>query len=521
MVAFDLKGSLNTLKQEGTLYDVAQQENIRWTGDVTMHAEDQPPKNRFLMELEGEDNSKSVEDSDEKDLIERELDDIEDVEIISKKRANSEVFGAKLYDVDSSVTVWSDCLRTHYHPKSVHIFDEYRHNSELHPFDLFCCGNELLSNYSSTCEWEDRLHFFTEECDSLQGFHVFLDTHNGFGGLGAGLLKYIEEEYPGKGILTYGFTPADVPDDTAQARSMRIINSTLTYDSACSHSSLFVPASLANGLWRVKEPLIELPNLSYKSMDYHTSAILASAIDTASIPYRLEVNPCQLADITHSFNSQSRKMAAICTSMPFPLSTDGSLVDVLASDEEVKRGVSNFHGNKFPWKSLTPHFHCDKIPMMQSVVLRGIKDQFVKSRLSPGRLPRYLTGLDKASEILESYLANRCTGKLFASNVINSPLKTGMPYPHIFSENVTKEGLVSDLKRPKHQGVESMPMMTSLQCNTGVGEVITHLHSAAVKMNIKKHHKFIEMGLEEDDYAEIVNNLEVLAGNYHTESESL
>ena len=515
MVAFDIKGSLNTLKQEGTLYDVAQQENIRWTGDITMHMEDTPPKNRFLMELEGEENSQSVEYSDEKDMKEREIDELEDTENYSKKKVisdshDSDMFGPRLYDLDSSVTVWSDYLRTHYHPKSVHIIDEYRHNSELHPFDLFCCGNEVLSNYSSTCEWEDRLHFFTEECDSLQGFHVFLDTHNGFGGLGAGLLKYIEEEYPGKGILTYGFTPADALDDTAQARSMRIINSALAYDAACSHSSLFVPASLANGLWRIMEPLIELPNLSYKSVAYHTSAILASAIDTASIPYRVETNPCQLADITHSFNAQSRKMAAICMSLPFPLSANSSLVDVLASDED-----------RFPWKPVTPHFQSDKIPLMQSVVLRGIKEPFVKSGVSPGRLPRYLTGLNKASEILESYLSNSCAGNLFVNTVMSSPLKTCMPFPHIFSENVTKDGLLSDLKRPKHQGVESVPTMTSLQCSTGVGGVLRQLHSAAVKMNIKKHHKFIEMGLEEDDYVDTVHNLEVLAGNYYTESDGL
>ena len=515
-MAFDLKGSLNTLKQEGTLYEVAQQENIKWLGDITMHAEDAGPKNRFLVDLEGEeDHSKSVEDSDEKDRIEREMDELNNPENELEKQVisegtDSEVFGPKLYDLDSSVTVWSDYLRTHYHPKSVHIIEEYRHNAELHPFDLFCCGNQALGNYSATCEWEDRIHFFTEECDSLQGFHVFLDTHNGFGGLGSGLLKYLEEEFPGKGILTYGFTPADHPDDTPQSRSTRIINSALAYDAASSHSSLFVPACLAKGLWRVMEPLIEFPNLLYKSMAYHTAAILASAIDTASVPYRLETNPCVLADITHSFNAQNRKMAAICSSMPFPLSSESSLVDVLTA-----------HENKFPWQSLTPHFKSDTIPIMQSVVLRGIPQNHVTSRQSPGRLPRYLTGLSSADAILEAYLSNICPGKLFAKSVITSPLKTSIPYPHIFDQNVTKDGLPSVWKRPKNQGVESVPMMTSLQCNTGVGGVIGHLHSAAVKMNIKKHHKYIEMGLEEDEYLEAVDNLHALAGNYNTESEGL
>lgn len=506
MVAFDLKGSLNTLKQEGTLYEVAGQENIKWLGDVTMHAEDAAPKNRFLAALEGEGHSKSDEDVDEKDRIEREIEELNDPENESERQT----FGPKLYDLDSSVNVWSDYLRTQYHPKSVHIVEDYRHNTELHPFDLFPCGNQVLGNYSATCDWEDRIHYFTEECDSLQGFHVFLDTHNGFGGLGSGLLKYFEEEFPGKGILTFGFTPADLPDDTPQSRSTRIINSALAYDAASSHSSLFVPTCLATGLWRVKEPLIEFPNLSYKSMAYHTSAILASAIDTASVPYRLETNPCVLADITHSFNAQSRKMAAICSSLPFPISPENSLVDVLTE-----------HEIKFPWQSLTPHFKSDTLPIMQSVVLRGIPQNHVTSRQSPGRLSRFLTGLSTADAIMEAYLSNVFPGKLFSKSVITSPLKTSIPYPHVFDRNVTKDGLLGAWKRPINQGVESVPLMTSLQCNTGVGEVIEHLHSAAVKMNIRKHCKYIEMGLEEDEYLEVVDNLHTLSGNYYTESEGL
>ena len=505
-MAFDLKGSLNTLKQEGTLYEIAGQENIKWLGDVTMHAEDAAPKNRFLVDLEGEGHPQDDEDVDEKDKIDREIEELNDDECESDKQ----VFGSKLYDLDSSVNVWSDFLRTQYHPKSIHIVEDYRHNTELHPFDLFPCGNQVLGNYSATCEWEDRIHFFTEECDSLQGFHVFLDTHNGFGGLGPGLLKYLEEEFPGKGILTYGFTPADLPDDSPQSRSTRIINSALAYDAASSHSSLFVPASLATGLWRVIEPPIEFPYLNYKSMAYHTSAILASAVDTASVPYRLETNPCVLADITHSFNAQSRKMAAICSSLPFPVSLENSLVDILTE-----------HETKFPWQSLTPHFKCDTLPIMQSVVLRGIPPNHVTSRQSPGRLPRYLTGLNSAEAIMDAYLSNVFSGKLYSNTAINSPLKTSIPYPHIFDQNVNKDGILSAWKRPKNQGVESVPMMTSLQCNTGVGGVIGHLHSAAVKMNIRKHCKYIEMGLEEDEYLEAVENLHILSGNYNTETEGL
>ena len=35
--------------------------------------------------------------------------------------------GQKLYNLDDTVNVWSDYLRIHLHPKTVHIIDAYQH----------------------------------------------------------------------------------------------------------------------------------------------------------------------------------------------------------------------------------------------------------------------------------------------------------------------------------------------------------------------------------------------------------
>lgn len=47
----------------------------------------------------------------------------------------------------------------------------------------------------------------------LQGFHILLDTYDGFGGLGTGLLEYLKDEFNSKSLLTFGLTPADVQDN--------------------------------------------------------------------------------------------------------------------------------------------------------------------------------------------------------------------------------------------------------------------------------------------------------------------
>ena len=413
--------------------------------------------------------------------------------------------------MNTSVTTWSDFLRTHYHPRSIHVVEEFRHSDELRPFDLFTCADEIFSNYEGSCAWENRIRRFVEECDHLQGFQIMLDTHDGFGGLGAGILKHIEEEYPGKGILTFGLTPSNTPDNTAQARSSRIINSALAYDKACTHSSLFVPLSLATSLWRTVGAVAKFPYLSYENLSYHTSAILASTIETLSLPYRVETGCCHMRDITHTFNAQGRKLASVYTSMPLGLHEKESLVDFICNVD-----------TDFPWVPLAPHVRNDNTQiLMQSVVCRGILDRQVKSLTDPRKLEEYLVGCETVNETLERYLDKKCPNVLSAKTCLQSTQHVQFPFPNIFNENVNKFGRVTSSRRSENQFVNEIPMMTSLQCTSGVGGVVDQLYDAAIKMNIKKHHRYLELGLEEEDYSEALDNLKTLGSNYKLETEGL
>ncbi|XP_069138791.1 protein misato homolog 1-like [Argopecten irradians] len=72
-----------------------------------------------------------------------------------------------------------------------------------------------MSNYETRIDIEDRLHFFIEECDHLQGFQVLLDTFNGFGGVGSSILQHLKDEYSSKGIFTFALTPNNLSDDVS------------------------------------------------------------------------------------------------------------------------------------------------------------------------------------------------------------------------------------------------------------------------------------------------------------------
>lgn len=91
-------------------------------------------------------------------------------------------------------------------------------------------------------ELEDRLHFYVEECDYLQvavwqggcwnrksphpttgfcvlvffcflvfiylqGFQILCDLHDGFSGVGAKTAELLQDEYSGRGVLTWGLLP--------------------------------------------------------------------------------------------------------------------------------------------------------------------------------------------------------------------------------------------------------------------------------------------------------------------------
>ena len=79
--------------------------------------------------------------------------------------------------------------------------------------------------------------YFSEECDSLQGFQLLTDTHSGFGGLGVKLAELLSESYSSKTVLAFPVTPS-LPDMTEEMRGSGLV--------PASHClSMFLNATLA------------------------------------------------------------------------------------------------------------------------------------------------------------------------------------------------------------------------------------------------------------------------------------
>lgn len=64
------------------------------------------------------------------------------------------------------------------------------------------------------------------------------------------------------------------------------------------------------------------------------------------------------------------------------------------------------------------------------------------------------------------------------------------------------------------QGVDSIPVMSCIQSTKESGKMVGELYEEAKKINIKRFHRFLSTGLEEDEFKETLNELANLGENY-------
>ncbi|XP_074650914.1 protein misato homolog 1-like [Tubulanus polymorphus] len=498
LISVDLKGSLNTLKKEGVLYTLpGEEENINWQNDITLHKSEQFVKNEFLRDLEKEEAYYHEPESIDEDDEDKEM----KVEGPAEK---SQVFGPKsLYNLDDDIKVWSDFLKIHLHPKTLNIVENFTHESEFSPFDVYNYGLSVYKDRGFHNQLEDRIHVFVEECDHLQGFQIMSDVHNGFGGITGSLLEEICDQYE-RPIFTIGAMPTVYGDTTAVQDNCRMINTMLSYISMVEQSSIMLPLSCAMNQWRKPSNYLQSPNLQYNAnLSYHTSAVLAACLDTATLPLRSDTNCLDLYDLSHVLAFSGRKVANLQATFPFSLSPGEGLIDKLLR-----------LGDNPLWYSLTP---CSGSATgdvaSQSVVLRGITN--IKTSMTQN-LPTSLKNCKSADEVLQIYLQDLYPATNSMVNAYNTACKTSKPYPHIFHPNLKTDGLIHDnFPRPINQGVDSVPVLTSLQSNSSTADMLSSLRDEVKRINIHKFaHIFLETHIDLDEYNEVIEKLENLITNY-------
>ena len=182
-----------------------------------------------------------------------------------------------------------------------------------HCVQFFCLNivSALLGPY-----W--HVHLF-------QGFHVVADGCDGFGGVASGALCHLSDEYPRRPALLAPLQPpAPAPALTLPQAVHRAVNAALTLDAGGRHAALCIPLSVQHG-WTaplVPPSLRRFENLEYSAAPYESSALLAAALDTVTLPWRRKQGSVPLYEVTAALADRGRTVAAASLSLPLGVGAD-------------------------------------------------------------------------------------------------------------------------------------------------------------------------------------------------------
>lgn len=104
-------------------------------------------------------------------------------------------------------------------------------------------------------------------------------------------------------------------------------------------------------------------------LDYHSSAILASAIDTFTLGYRSRTDCDSMKHTCARLTPLGRKAVSASVRLPLGLESKSNLLDYLQNA-------------KLPlWHSVSPQWCSTETSVVQTVVLRGVTENMLYARL--------------------------------------------------------------------------------------------------------------------------------------------
>lgn len=96
-----------------------------------------------------------------------------------------------------------------------------------------------------------------------QGFHISMDSLDGFSGLASKTLEYLQDEYANKNIFAMPVMSENyITGD--EYSELHAVNMSLLFSSLFEHSNIFVPLTTSSGGWVKSHNHLSMDHLSYK-----------------------------------------------------------------------------------------------------------------------------------------------------------------------------------------------------------------------------------------------------------------
>ncbi|XP_052866490.1 protein misato [Anopheles cruzii] len=427
----------------------------------------------------------------------------------------------KEYDFAETAQGWVDYSYARFHPRSINIIERYAYSPDECQFDTVPHGALLWQDGDFRETLTDRTRQYVEECDQCQGFQMLFDCGDAFGGLAAGLLEHLHDEY-GKPSLVFPVFSPNPPlfkgADETTSDSIRTVNTALTFAQLPERCSLFAPLATMEHCWRRTATPRVFPHTTYGPHNlYQTAAILAAFLDTVTLQYRLRAvgeaaTVGHLAGLCSDLTQHGRQMVAASLALPFAMDASQDLIDCLDQNEGEQLMVP-----------LSPAANIGTRGVVQSVCMRGIPENRLKrpptakGAQRQQRMAGYRCG--SVSEMLQLFFS--CTLPVSMSHVTASrtALPVNQPFPiEMFTpvDRFTHDGFLTQEHRVSQPvaSVTSVPTLAALQSSTGLGDGLEKLHHEAGRVRLARIPRFTESGLEAGEFAEALEHLLELRGKY-------
>ncbi|GAQ79541.1 tubulin [Klebsormidium nitens] len=281
LVALDVRGSSGTIPPSGVLYQAplpSADESIiqTWGGQKAVYRSQPIEKNAFLKSLDEEEDGESAEGGAHGSGME-----------VDGGAEAREADLARVAGLEDSVQYWTDYLKVHLHPKSLYeLPDTWQGMNELSTYGE---GVAAFQKEETREEMEERVRFFAEESDHMQGFQCIVDDSGGFAAVAAGLLTSLSDEYPRLPRVLFAVRPHTSPRPASALNAAASANNPLA---RALHEAVSLAAlSRASDLYISDGACLHpdlFPHLALQpSKPFHTSAVHAAAFDAFTTPYRL------------------------------------------------------------------------------------------------------------------------------------------------------------------------------------------------------------------------------------------
>uniref|UniRef100_A0A1J3I6Z5 Protein misato-like protein 1 n=1 Tax=Noccaea caerulescens TaxID=107243 RepID=A0A1J3I6Z5_NOCCA len=408
LVSVNFKGSLGSMSSRGTLYNEGSSSRSdsskTWFGDVDTKRSEPRKKNLFLQSLYEEEVKVGKEKATK----------IEDKDIVGC--------------LDEEVECWTDFSKSHYHPQSLYELSGLWTDSQ--DFNNYGIGKDVFSEASRGEEICDRLRFFVEECDHIQGIKFLVDDSGGFSAVAADFLETIADDYTNIPVLLYSVrTPMSQMNPSSSKKTVsNKLHDAISFSRLSSYCKLFTPIGLPYLSGSKASKFLNLGD----EKPYRSSAVYAAALHSSTIPFRMQPsssssssdssevsNAMDVNTLVQLLTGRGRQnmVAILDSAMPAPTLAGKQLENTLLTDLQ----------------SLTPEVTED-VEDEQAIELMCILGA-LRSEDKEASVSEVTNAVDAC------YEQRKKTKPLFCNlSVSRCPLPVPLPFPSIFGNLVGRKG---------------------------------------------------------------------------------